>query len=142
MKFMWLRWWWWWRRTIIVFLFPPPAISADCEEVLSFQGFMIVDRSALYGSRNTVDQHRDMRLDVDNMSYEVIINLRHTFFFPFIFGYLDFNYFMSNETNRNFLHSGNVLGVSAQACLKIWCSSVWLKQFIVRRIKAKRKGVA
>lgn len=31
---------------------------------------MIIDRS-LYGSRNFLDQHRDMRLDVDNMSYEV-----------------------------------------------------------------------
>lgn len=33
---------------------------------------MIVDRSAVYGSRNILDQHRDMRLDVDNMSYEVV----------------------------------------------------------------------
>lgn len=57
-------------------LFPPHAISGLTPEViLSFQGFMIVDRSALYGSRNMVDQHREMRLDVDNMSYEVIINI-------------------------------------------------------------------
>lgn len=33
---------------------------------------MIVDRSAMYGSRNMFDQHRDMRLDIDNMGYEVI----------------------------------------------------------------------
>lgn len=38
-----------------------------------FQGFMVVDRSALYGSRNVLDQHRDMRLDIDSMSYEVSI---------------------------------------------------------------------
>lgn len=38
---------------------------------LGFQGFMIVERASLYGSRNILDQHRDMRMDVDNMSYEV-----------------------------------------------------------------------
>lgn len=32
---------------------------------------MVVDRSAFYGSRNMFDQHRDMRLDIDNMTYEV-----------------------------------------------------------------------
>jgi hypothetical protein len=40
--------------------------------ILGFQGFMIVERASLYGSRNMLDQHRDMRLDVDSMSYEVI----------------------------------------------------------------------
>lgn len=34
---------------------------------------MIVDRPSMYGSRNMFDQHRDMRMDIDNMSYEVII---------------------------------------------------------------------
>ena len=34
---------------------------------------MIVDRTSLYGSRNIFDQHRDMRMDIDNMSYEVIL---------------------------------------------------------------------
>lgn len=33
---------------------------------------MIVDRTSLYG-RNMIDQHRDMRMDIDNMSYEVTI---------------------------------------------------------------------
>ncbi|MCI22846.1 DNA binding zinc finger protein (Pspzf), partial [Trifolium medium] len=33
-------------------------------------GFMIVERASLYGSRNMLDQHRDMRLDIDSMSYE------------------------------------------------------------------------
>ena len=32
---------------------------------------MIMDRTAFYGSRNMFDQHRDMMLDVDNMTYEV-----------------------------------------------------------------------
>lgn len=35
---------------------------------------MVVDRSSLYGSRNFMDQHRDMRLDVDSMSYEVSVS--------------------------------------------------------------------
>lgn len=34
---------------------------------------MIVDRGIPHGSRSMVDQHRDMRMDIDNMSYEVII---------------------------------------------------------------------
>lgn len=34
---------------------------------------MIVDRASLYGSRNMLDQHRDMRMDIDSMSYEVIV---------------------------------------------------------------------
>ncbi|CAH2050983.1 unnamed protein product [Thlaspi arvense] len=37
-------------------------------------GLMIVDRSALY-SRSLLDQHRDMRLDIDNMSYEELLAL-------------------------------------------------------------------
>ncbi|XP_073221901.1 uncharacterized protein [Cicer arietinum] len=38
-------------------------------------GFMIVERASLYGSRNMLDQHRDMRLDIDNMSYEELLAL-------------------------------------------------------------------
>lgn len=37
----------------------------------SFQGIVVMDHSSYYGSRSTMDQHRDMRLDIDNMSYEV-----------------------------------------------------------------------
>ncbi|KAF7818599.1 putative E3 ubiquitin-protein ligase RHG1A isoform X1 [Senna tora] len=40
-----------------------------------FGGFMIVDRASLYGSRNMLDQHRDMRMDIDNMSYEELLAL-------------------------------------------------------------------
>lgn len=52
------------------------------ESIITLQGFMIVDRSALYGSRNMFDQHREMRLDIDNMSYEVIyrVLVSSTFF--------------------------------------------------------------
>ena len=38
---------------------------------LPLQGFMAVDRPVFHGSRNMLDHHRDMRLDIDNMSYEV-----------------------------------------------------------------------
>lgn len=47
---------------------------------------MVVERSALYGSRNISDQHRDMRLDVDNMSYEVTDRIPlYVLFFSFSF---------------------------------------------------------
>lgn len=32
---------------------------------------MILDQSVLFGVADIHDRHRDMRLDVDNMSYEV-----------------------------------------------------------------------
>ncbi|KAL6503116.1 hypothetical protein OROHE_023745 [Orobanche hederae] len=38
-------------------------------------GLTAVDRSALNGSRNPFDWHRNMRLDVDNMSYEELLVL-------------------------------------------------------------------
>ncbi|XP_076952879.1 uncharacterized protein LOC143626795 isoform X2 [Bidens hawaiensis] len=39
------------------------------------EGVMIMDRSAVYGSRHPFDQHRDMRLDIDDMSYEELLAL-------------------------------------------------------------------
>ncbi|XP_039042101.1 probable E3 ubiquitin-protein ligase ZFP1 isoform X2 [Hibiscus syriacus] len=39
------------------------------------EGSMIADHSAFYGSRNMFDQHRDMRLDIDNMTYEELLAL-------------------------------------------------------------------
>lgn len=36
------------------------------------QDVMILDQSMLFGVADIHDRHRDMRLDVDNMSYEVI----------------------------------------------------------------------
>lgn len=50
--------------------------DAGLHDRFSSEGFMIVDRSALYnGSRNMFDQHREMRLDIDNMSYEELLAL-------------------------------------------------------------------
>lgn len=39
--------------------------------VISMQAVIMVDSSSLYGSRNLFDQYGDMRLDIDDMSYEV-----------------------------------------------------------------------
>jgi hypothetical protein len=39
----------------------------------SLQALMLLDHPYLYGSINLFDQYRDMRLDVDSMSYEVSI---------------------------------------------------------------------
>ncbi|XP_077216936.1 uncharacterized protein LOC143851403 isoform X2 [Tasmannia lanceolata] len=36
---------------------------------------MMMDHSAFYGSTNLLDQHRDMRLDIENMSYEELLAL-------------------------------------------------------------------
>ncbi|XP_042505948.1 probable E3 ubiquitin-protein ligase HIP1 [Macadamia integrifolia] len=49
--------------------------EAGGSDRLVSEGLMIVDRSAFYGSRNLFDQHREMRLDVDNMSYEELLAL-------------------------------------------------------------------
>ncbi|KAJ6793618.1 putative E3 ubiquitin-protein ligase HIP1 [Iris pallida] len=37
------------------------------------EGVSMMDRSIIYDSRNLFDQHRDMRLDIDNMSYELFL---------------------------------------------------------------------
>ncbi|XP_047183085.1 probable E3 ubiquitin-protein ligase HIP1 isoform X5 [Vigna umbellata] len=49
-------------------------IHSDRYRALADEGFMIVDRTSLYG-RNMIDQHRDMRMDIDNMSYEELLAL-------------------------------------------------------------------
>ncbi|KAL7136615.1 hypothetical protein ABFS83_10G041800 [Erythranthe nasuta] len=41
----------------------------------SAEGLMVADHSALYASRTLFDQHRNMRLDIDNMSYEELVAL-------------------------------------------------------------------
>lgn len=41
--------------------------------MLVFQDIMVIDRSVLYGVPEEDDMHEDMRLDVDNMSYEVTL---------------------------------------------------------------------
>ncbi|XP_022640345.1 probable E3 ubiquitin-protein ligase RHG1A isoform X1 [Vigna radiata var. radiata] len=50
------------------------ADEVGLNDQFSFEGFMIVDRTSLYG-RNMIDQHRDMRMDIDNMSYEELLAL-------------------------------------------------------------------
>uniref|UniRef100_A0A5B6YQC6 RING-type E3 ubiquitin transferase n=1 Tax=Davidia involucrata TaxID=16924 RepID=A0A5B6YQC6_DAVIN len=49
--------------------------DAGVRDRLAPEGLMIVERSALYGSRSLSDQHGDMRLDIDNMSYEELLAL-------------------------------------------------------------------
>ncbi|KAK1422216.1 hypothetical protein QVD17_25179 [Tagetes erecta] len=44
-------------------------------EVLRFEDFMILDPSVFYGMADIHDRHRDMRLDIDNMSYEELLAL-------------------------------------------------------------------
>lgn len=36
------------------------------------QDLLLIDRSLIMRRANLIDRHRDMRLDVDNMSYEVL----------------------------------------------------------------------
>nr|CAA70734.1 RING-finger protein [Lotus japonicus]CAA85321.1 protein containing C-terminal RING-finger [Lotus japonicus] len=51
------------------------ANEAGLHGRISPEVFMIVDRASMYGSRNMLDQHRDMRMDIDNMSYEELLAL-------------------------------------------------------------------
>ncbi|CAK9135344.1 unnamed protein product [Ilex paraguariensis] len=44
-------------------------------EGLRFEDVMILDQSVLFGMTEIHDRHRDMRLDVDNMSYEELLAL-------------------------------------------------------------------
>ncbi|XP_022845165.1 probable E3 ubiquitin-protein ligase RHG1A isoform X2 [Olea europaea var. sylvestris] len=44
-------------------------------EGLRFEDVMILDQSVLFGMADIHDRHRDMRLDVDNMSYEELLAL-------------------------------------------------------------------
>ncbi|GMH23117.1 hypothetical protein Nepgr_024960 [Nepenthes gracilis] len=52
-----------------------PSVDAIGHDQSMAEGLTIVDRSSLYGSRNLFDQHREMRLDIDNMSYEELLVL-------------------------------------------------------------------
>ncbi|XP_044487187.1 probable E3 ubiquitin-protein ligase ZFP1 [Mangifera indica] len=51
------------------------AEEPSLHERFSSEGFVIVDRSTMYGPRSLVDQHRDLRLDIDNMTYEELLAL-------------------------------------------------------------------
>ncbi|OIS97047.1 putative e3 ubiquitin-protein ligase rhg1a [Nicotiana attenuata] len=43
--------------------------------ILIFQDVMILDQSVFFGMADIHDRHRDMRVDVDNMSYEELLAL-------------------------------------------------------------------
>ncbi|KAI3473255.1 hypothetical protein Pfo_029847 [Paulownia fortunei] len=49
--------------------------EASFRDRLTPEGLMVVEHPAFYGSRTLFDQHRDMRLDIDNMSYEELLAL-------------------------------------------------------------------
>ncbi|EOA26868.1 hypothetical protein CARUB_v10022961mg [Capsella rubella] len=56
--------------------FQPPFDEVALHERFSSEGFMAVDRQPhYYGSRETLDHHRDMRLDIDDMTYEDLLAL-------------------------------------------------------------------
>ncbi|KAF8110592.1 hypothetical protein N665_0081s0025 [Sinapis alba] len=55
--------------------FQPPFDEVALHERFSSQGFMVVDHQPHYGSRNMHDHHRDMRLDIDDMTYEDLLAL-------------------------------------------------------------------
>ncbi|KAK4795815.1 hypothetical protein SAY86_028141 [Trapa natans] len=44
-------------------------------QALHLEEYMILDHSMLFGVADTHDRHRDMRLDVDNMTYEELLAL-------------------------------------------------------------------
>ncbi|KAI3785468.1 hypothetical protein L1987_44586 [Smallanthus sonchifolius] len=44
-------------------------------EGLRFEDVMVLDQSVFYGMAGIHDRHRDMRLDIDNMSYEELLAL-------------------------------------------------------------------
>ncbi|CAA7042164.1 unnamed protein product [Microthlaspi erraticum] len=50
--------------------FQPPFDEAALHVRFSSEGFMVVDHQQHYGSRNMLDHHRDLRLDIDDMTYE------------------------------------------------------------------------
>ncbi|CAN1798545.1 Probable E3 ubiquitin-protein ligase RHG1A [Linum perenne] len=49
--------------------------AVDAQDRLGGEDLMMFDGSYLYGSRNMSDQYGDMRLDIDNMSYEELLAL-------------------------------------------------------------------
>lgn len=50
---------------------PTCGVVFEFFSVLVCQDVMILDQSVFFGVADIHDRHRDMRLDVDNMSYEV-----------------------------------------------------------------------
>lgn len=65
------------RPRIAVDRFPPVSDSIESRDRMGHhETIMMVDQASFYAnSRNFSDQYRDLRLDVDNMSYEELLNL-------------------------------------------------------------------
>ncbi|KAL8036179.1 hypothetical protein ABFS82_12G140000 [Erythranthe guttata] len=53
----------------------PFTEEASLRHHMTPEGLMVVDQSTFSGSRTLFDQHMDMRLDIDNMSYEELLVL-------------------------------------------------------------------
>ncbi|GMH10086.1 hypothetical protein Nepgr_011927 [Nepenthes gracilis] len=51
------------------------SVGAVGHEQLTPEDMIIAEHPSSYGSRNLFDHHRDMRLDIDNMSYEELLAL-------------------------------------------------------------------
>lgn len=63
----------WWHRANWIYSSSYGNLSCDDMYLSYLQAIMMADHSPMHGSRNLIDRYRDMRLDVDNMNYEVII---------------------------------------------------------------------
>ncbi|KAJ6720286.1 RING/U-BOX SUPERFAMILY PROTEIN [Salix viminalis] len=63
------------RSRISIERFQSLSNVVDARDRIGSEALMMLDHSYLYGSRNLFDQYRDMRLDVDSMSYEELIAL-------------------------------------------------------------------
>ncbi|KAF5814679.1 putative Transposase-associated domain-containing protein [Helianthus annuus] len=85
-------------------------------EGLRFEDVMLLNQFVFYGLVDIHDRHRDMRLDIDNMSYEV---MKITFFVHFIY-----NDAIMNRDNINFnIRSGAVAVGRAD-----WKREYWIDQ--------------
>ncbi|XP_010529737.1 PREDICTED: probable E3 ubiquitin-protein ligase HIP1 [Tarenaya hassleriana] len=63
------------RRSSYERFHQPHFDESTLHDRFSSEGFMVVDRAGYYASGNIFDQHRDMRLDIDNMTYEELLAL-------------------------------------------------------------------
>ncbi|KAJ8770660.1 hypothetical protein K2173_021307 [Erythroxylum novogranatense] len=74
---------------------------------LLFEDVMVIDRSVLYGIPDEPDTYQDMRLDVDNMSYEELLHLQEQIGFvnaglseTTILNHLSYQEYRSNSSLR------------------------------------------
>ncbi|CAK7325488.1 unnamed protein product [Dovyalis caffra] len=63
------------RSRIAIERFQSLSNVVDARDRMGSEALMMLDHSYLYGSRNLFDQYREMRLDVDSMSYEELLDL-------------------------------------------------------------------